>query len=420
MWDGILIRGRVTNKKEYAMVFLQNAKTGEEFSLLAHTNVSGYFEIPLSLPKLAWKYYIVIASGNSFESSTPESITLLSRDTISHTWFVRLANIPNLIYDTSSYISFGSGVWANMLIQQWDTVVEAWGKILIVSGLPLSPWNARVMISWQYLSSVSPRDTIPKVGFIYSGSIFIDRTRDRIGEKFVTLRTRNSLGTMQFRLKSGEQVLSTYFLSSPSGNVTKHIFPSNLVDANGFLRTNVLIRQNFQIPDTWVYKIETVRSNWYAHFNLPISRRPFWSIYEPLVHTDKTTLRIDKKLIDENIVSRINLLRNSLNRNPLKKDQNLMALAEKKAMDMAEYNYVGHVTHSGKNILDFADSIHIDITGTIGENVAGGNVSDLSLQDGLEESGSHKYNMINPNWKHIGIGYVLRNGRTYLVQIFGE
>ncbi len=58
-----------------------------------------------------------------------------------------------------------------------------------------------------------------------------------------------------------------------------------------------------------------------------------------------------------------------------------MDLAQKKAMDMAEYNYVGHITHSGKNILDFADSVHIDITGSIGENVAGGNVSDLNLQD---------------------------------------
>lgn len=36
--DGILIRGRVTNKKEYAMVFLQNAQTGEEFSELARTD----------------------------------------------------------------------------------------------------------------------------------------------------------------------------------------------------------------------------------------------------------------------------------------------------------------------------------------------------------------------------------------------
>jgi len=52
--------------------------------------------------------------------------------------------------------------------------------------------------------------------------------------------------------------------------------------------------------------------------------------------------------------------------------------------------------------------------------VAGGWVSDIALQDLLEESGSHRYNMISPEWKSVGIGYVLRDKKTYIVQIFGN
>lgn len=116
--DGILIRGRVTNKKEYAMVFLQNAKTGEELSELARTDSSGYFEIPFSLPKVAGKYYIVIASGNSFESSTPETITIVSRSITPDSGATILSTLPSMVYDTASYLSFGSGVWSNMSINQ--------------------------------------------------------------------------------------------------------------------------------------------------------------------------------------------------------------------------------------------------------------------------------------------------------------
>jgi uncharacterized protein YkwD len=87
---------------------------------------------------------------------------------------------------------------------------------------------------------------------------------------------------------------------------------------------------------------------------------------------------------------------------------------------MATYNYVGHATHKGFGILDFARSLNIDFSGSIWENVAGGNISDISLEDWLEESGSHRYNMINPKWRHIGLGYVLKDKKTYLCQLFSE
>jgi len=52
-------------------------------------------------------------------------------------------------------------------------------------------------------------------------------------------------------------------------------------------------------------------------------------------------------------------------------DERLSGLAQKKALDMATYDYVGHTTHSGMGIIDFATSQNIAINGGIGENVAG-------------------------------------------------
>ncbi len=142
------------------------------------------------------------------------------------------------------------------------------------------------------------------------------------------------------------------------------------MDEKGFLRTNQLITQNFPILESGVYKIETVRSNGIAYFNLPISRNPFWSIASPLSQTDKTTLRKDKTIIDKSVLKKINVIRAGLRLNPLVQETKLTDLAQKKAINMATYNYVGHVTHEGLGILDFADFLGIDIRGGVGENVA--------------------------------------------------
>ncbi len=55
------------------------------------------------------------------------------------------------------------------------------------------------------------------------------------------------------------------------------------------------------------------------------------------------------------------------------------------------------------DILEFAKSLSLAVPDTIAENVAGGNVSYKVLQDGLEESGSHRSSMLKSTWKKIGI-----------------
>jgi hypothetical protein len=83
------------------------------------------------------------------------------------------------------------------------------------------------------------------------------------------------------------------------------------------LRTNIVIRQNFPITEAGIYKIETVRSNGVAYFNLPISKGQFWSIIDPMTESQKMTLRDNKATIDATIVKRINNIRIGLGLTPL-------------------------------------------------------------------------------------------------------
>lgn len=419
-WDAILIQWRVTNKKEYAFLYLQNISTKEETTELVRTDMYGNFQIPVSLPRGNWKYYIIIASGNSFTSSTPETLFLVPRNNNTIQTPVTQSISPVIVYGEHPYLSIGSERWASMKIEQSGKIYEKTGKILMFSNVPFQIGNARITISGNWLSSDSSLDQRLASAFSWSGNVVIDRTHERIWERLVSLRTRKSIGTMQFRIKTGIQVKSKYYLTTPNGNVIEYVFPSNLLDSSGFLKTNQTIVQNFPISESGIYKIETVQSNGIAYFNLPISKNIFWSIIEPITQSQKITLRNDKNIIDKSILKKINVIRAGLRLNALVQNNNLTDLAQKKALDMATYNYVGHVTAQGLGILDFADSLNISVSGSVWENVAWWNISDMSLQDGLEESGSHRYNMINPKWKSVGIGYVLKDGKTYLVQVFGE
>jgi uncharacterized protein YkwD len=408
------------NKKEYAFLFIQNVATKIETTKLVRTDSSGNFQIPVELPKDAWKYYIILASGNSFSSSTPETLYLVPNTAAINTKTSQTQIVPNIVYWQNPYISIGEGNWATMQIVQFGKTYQKSWKIIILNDIPLQTGNAQITISGNALSSDSPLDQVASRGFVWSWTVLLDRTHEKIGEDLVALRNIKSLGTMQFRIKSWEDVSVTYYLTSPRGNVTKYTFPASLIWTNGFLRTNVLIKQNFPMTEAGVYKIETVRSSGIAYFNLPISKNKFWSIVEPMTYLQKTTLRNDKDTIDKNILKKINVIRAGLGLNWLIIDPTLSNVAQKKAIDMATYDYVWHVTHNGMWILDFADSLNIPISGSVWENVAGWNVSDISLQDWLEESGSHRHNMIHQKWKKIGIGYVLKNGNTFLVQVFGE
>jgi hypothetical protein len=80
--DAILIRGRVTDKRPYALIYIKNISTGESISELAETSKSGEFSLPLSLSSSEGEYSLVVASGNSFNTSVHYRIRLIANRSI--------------------------------------------------------------------------------------------------------------------------------------------------------------------------------------------------------------------------------------------------------------------------------------------------------------------------------------------------
>ena len=418
-WDAILIRGRVTDGQQDALIYLKNISTGESISELAETTTTGEFSYPLSFPRLEWNYSLIIASGNSFSTTIRYPIELVANRAIAPP-STSVAIRPVFSPTPTPYLSIGSDIWATMTIEQGKKTTKTQGKILSLADLPLQYWAARLSLQGYRLTSPSSLDRLTSTGVSWTGSVYIDRTRDMIGRDVVSLRVLRWVGTMQFRIPRGKQVNSRYYLTTPSGDVIESEFAPQYVATGGYLRTGVNIRQSFSIADPWVYKIEAVSSNWYAYFNLPISRSQFWSIRDPITDIQKSTLRTDLKQVQAYGLKTINELRIRFAIEPLILDQTLSDLAQHKANDMAKYEYVRHDAQNGMYIQEFAASHGIKLSAPYGENVAWWQSSDINLQDGLEESGSHRHSMLGRQYSKIGIGYAIKNNKSYLVQVFGK
>jgi uncharacterized protein YkwD len=86
---------------------------------------------------------------------------------------------------------------------------------------------------------------------------------------------------------------------------------------------------------------------------------------------------------------------------------------------MANHNTISHTDSYGTTIGGTAKRNGIQIAGSIGENVAGGTFSFKYLLVGLANSGGHRANMLD-TWAKMGVGYAVKDGQVYYVQVFGE
>ncbi|MCF7918267.1 CAP domain-containing protein [Candidatus Gracilibacteria bacterium] len=96
----------------------------------------------------------------------------------------------------------------------------------------------------------------------------------------------------------------------------------------------------------------------------------------------------------------------------------LNEFAQKYAEQMADENFISHITPTG---LTFTQRLKIaDFQGEYGENLSYATTLKLALE-GLENSASHRRNMLLRKWRKVGIGLSQNKKREYyVVQIFGK
>lgn len=125
------------------------------------------------------------------------------------------------------------------------------------------------------------------------------------------------------------------------------------------------------------------------------------------------------------LVDITNSYRGQMNKNPLIVNNSLMNAAQTKAEDMAAFHYFGNVSPDGVTAWDYFKKSGYKY-GTAGENIAITNKSISDVADSWIKSSSHKDNLLNNDFRDIGIGIAKIDGfqthsnTSVVVAFFGK
>ncbi|MBD3330993.1 hypothetical protein GF354_05730 [Candidatus Peregrinibacteria bacterium] len=115
------------------------------------------------------------------------------------------------------------------------------------------------------------------------------------------------------------------------------------------------------------------------------------------------------------LLNYINDSREDLGLSPITTSSDLNTLAQNHAQDMADNNYFSHINLSGQTPDD--RRVTAGITTPVSENIA----KDTGIafaHFGLMRSGSHRENILNPDWERVGLGIAEDNGYLIIAEEF--
>jgi uncharacterized protein YkwD len=124
-------------------------------------------------------------------------------------------------------------------------------------------------------------------------------------------------------------------------------------------------------------------------------------------------------LFDQQILGLVNQERAKVGADPLKINEQLDLAADQHTLDQASMNKMSHTGSNGSNMGDRIKNAGY-VFSSAGENVAYGFGDAAAVMNGWMNSEGHRQNILNPNYKEIGIGYAQgADGRPYWTQDFG-
>lgn len=174
----------------------------------------------MNLPRNIGEYTFVIASGNSFETDRVSTLHLVSSTLITPPSLPiatqkitpkidTIAGVPSL--------SLGSTLWGTLTLSQ-DTRSYSMGgtRFLFDTVSQLRSGKADVTIDGYVIGSGGSLDRVARVPQIFSGTVLIDRTHEKIGAERVSMRNYKNYTTIKFRVPSNTKIRDNYFLTLPS------------------------------------------------------------------------------------------------------------------------------------------------------------------------------------------------------------
>ena len=192
------------------------------------------------------------------------------------------------------------------------------------------------------------------------------------------------------------------------------IFPSGKVQEFTIIR----VGDTFSVrvmPEGWGTHVFEIISD---HGEILFNRAIYFDEEDvlPVFTWKQTFIRSESEI---SILNWINTLRRKQQKNRLFSSAMLNEFAQNYAEEMAENEFISHFDLTGASFHDRVQNYGLEI-GDYGENLSMGSTINL-VMSGLENSASHRKNLLLSKWKKVGIGFSKNSkGEFYVVQLFGK
>ncbi|APH68297.1 CAP domain-containing protein [Bacillus sp. LR_5] len=140
----------------------------------------------------------------------------------------------------------------------------------------------------------------------------------------------------------------------------------------------------------------------------------------PAAEKTNTTTSVPSSVsaYEKKVVELTNAERQKQGLKPLQIDETLSKSARAKSQDMKDKNYFDHQSPTYGSPFDMMKSFGISYK-TAGENIAKGQKTPEEVVKAWMNSEGHRKNILNPNFTHIGVGYV-ESGSIWTQQFIGK
>lgn len=131
------------------------------------------------------------------------------------------------------------------------------------------------------------------------------------------------------------------------------------------------------------------------------------------------TLDAETLKTEEDVLALVNAERKKAGVAPLTLDWEISRVASYKSKDMAVNNYFSHNSPTYGSPFDMLKSFKIPY-GYAGENIAKGQKTPSAVMTAWMNSSGHRANILNPNFKKLGVGTYTKDGVIYWTQMFTD
>jgi uncharacterized protein YkwD len=121
--------------------------------------------------------------------------------------------------------------------------------------------------------------------------------------------------------------------------------------------------------------------------------------------TDSTDDTNDSDDFVQQVVELTNARRAEVGSPPLKLQDNLQNAAMWMAQDMAQHDYIRHTDRQGRDIPGRLNAFQYTGWTGLAENIGAGRKTPADIVQGWMDSPHHRDNLLNPDYREIGIGY---------------